>query len=143
MGRVLEFGLLVPETVPYDEKPNEHTRTVVGHPASQSQRIKYPRNSGAFFGFHFEIYGLSYSRGNHLIVTITRVHPSFPLPDGKQSSGGSAVCRLPISSGRAEGWATQRLEKTYQLLPGRWRYEVKMLGTTLVEQTFDVVAAKR
>ena len=143
MGRVLEFGLLVPESVPYDNKPHEHTRTVVGYPRVALATNQVPAKLGSLFGFHFEINGLPYANGNLLLVTITRVHPTFTLPDGKRSNGGSVVYRLPISRGRADGWATQRLDHNYQLLPGKWHYELKVLGSTLLEQTFDVVAPKR
>src|SRR5262249_38107982 len=126
IGRVLECGLLAPETVPYDNKPNEHTRTVAGHPRVAVQTSQVPAKLGSLFGFHFEIYGLSYANGNLLIVTISLVHPTLTEPDGKISSGGSAVYRLPISYGHVDGWATQRLDKPYKLVPGKWRYQVKV-----------------
>ena len=96
---------------------------------------KIPLERGRLFGFRFKIFGLDKAVGAiplELVVT----HPEIKKPDGTISTGYRYNLDLALTDGAVEDKTGYRVNETYEMVEGDWRFEYRFMDKVLIERTF-------
>ncbi len=122
-GKVVEFGVV---------KPGE------GKPVFESRTARIPLRKGLRFGFCAEITGLGDEGGKYALSETVR-HPVTTGPNGIEENGWNVPRMVKVENGRARWCGGHLFEHEWELVPGKWRFEVADGDNVLVVQEFDAV----
>lgn len=122
-GKVVEFGIVAPGD---------------GKPVFERRTTRIPLRQGLRFGFCAEITGLSDEGGKYALAETVR-HPVTTGPNGIEENGWNVPRMVKVENGRARWCGGHRFEHAWQLVPGKWRFEVADGDNILVVQEFDAV----
>ena len=95
---------------------------------------------GTRFGFCFASEGLppgGFAQGKPVLTKVVE-HPPMTLPDGSTKSSYSATRPVQVSGGRLEGCEGYGFDHAYELVPGTWRFTMRLGTQDLVSQEFVV-----
>lgn len=123
-GKVVEFGVV---------KPGD------GKPVFERRTARIPLRKGLRFGFCAEITGLGDEGGKYALSETVR-HPVTTGPNGIEENGWNVPRMVKVENGRARWCGGHLFEHDWELVPGKWRFEVADGDNVLVVQEFDAVA---
>jgi hypothetical protein len=135
-ARVTEFGLYSQgiETVrPEPTAPSGQARRSSGFRLLQTTRT-VPLTLGTRFGFCYEVSGLS--PGSRPDVRVDTEHPTFARP-GQPPVANHTVRRMLVARGGViDDCGGYGFDHLYELVPGVWRFTVRVAGIPVLTQEF-------
>ncbi len=97
-----------------------------------------PARVGTRFGFRYRILGQP--RNAPITLTMVGIHPSFTNPKtGKTATRDE----YQLQSWIGDTYTCYSLDEDWELIPGKWTFEVWHEGKKLCEQSFMVVADQK
>jgi hypothetical protein len=140
-SKVLNYGIFrfspKEEVISSPETPSGITRIPAGAPILVSATNQIPARIGIRFGMTYEINKLPVPDGEAEITKIAK-HPPITKPDGTTSTGFTFVEKQLVKNGPIVGWTGYGFDHDYELVTGRWEFEMKFDNKTLCKQEFIV-----
>ena len=124
--------------------PNEHSASRMGHLAANFILVEdtptIPAKLGIHFGFRFLVVGQP--AGAIVPLKIIRKFPEPGITNpatGKTTHQEGHTVRMALGTGDVTGYG---FDHDFELVPGKWIWEVWSGDRKLAEQSFDVVEPK-
>jgi len=133
------YSLSVMTDIP-DPNTAAGIRHTVGDLTLVTRTTTIPARIGVHFGFYFTVNGAS-EGGNVQVRYVNR----FPGPGLTNPGTGETTHEeeysqdVAIGGSNYKGWS---FDHDYELVPGRWTFEIWYGDRKIAEQSFDVVAAQ-
>ncbi len=100
---------------------------------------RIPAKLNTHFGMFFQVTHLPKSKAEIELVHV-RKSPDMRRPDGTTSHGSKRVFRVTFEGGQtAASFLGFRFDHRYEIVPGKWTFEVTSKGRTLCKQDFYVL----
>lgn len=101
------------------------------------QTENIPLVKGTVFGFRMRFHGVP--EGENFVADLRYTHPPIIGKDGKVSTGfTNKNGRLKPVEGKYEGGTLYQFSEDYELVPGKWVFDVVYKGKVVATKTFNV-----
>jgi Domain of unknown function (DUF3859) len=140
-GKVVSYGIFTvsgkDEIVRSPETPSGVTRIPAGNPLLTAATNRIPAKIGVRFGMWYQVGNVVAPDGEIEVTKIAR-HPTITKPDGTTSQGFTFIEKARIEDGSVLGWTGYGFDHPYELVPGRWEFEMAIKGKTVCKHEFTV-----
>jgi hypothetical protein len=140
-GKVVSYGIFTvsgkEEIVRSPETPSGVTRIPAGNPLLTAATNRIPAKLGVRFGMWYQVDNVVAADGEIEVTKIAR-HPTITKPDGTTSKGFTFIEKARIKDGGVLGWTGYGFDQPYELVPGRWEFEMAIKGKTVCKHEFTV-----
>ena len=99
---------------------------------------RIPLVKGTYLGFQYRISSLPPELENTKEIALRRVlvHPQMTLPDGSITTGSNYTVTRKIKLGQVNSYDAYGFHEDYELVDGKWIFQLWSGDRMLVEQTF-------
>ena len=99
---------------------------------------RIPLVKGTYLGFQYRISSLPPELENTKEIALRRVlvHPQMTLPDGSITTGSNYTVTRKIKLGKVTSFDAYGFHEDYELVDGKWIFQLWSGDKMLVEQTF-------
>ena len=98
---------------------------------------KIPARFPLFFGFEYQLKNLT---DKTTMISTEVSHPEISLTDGSKSTGYKEQNKFLILNGKITAINGYLLENQAEAIPGKWTFNIKHKGKTIINQQFEVKA---
>jgi len=141
-GKVTGYGVLkVPEAHATESEPQTPAGVAnIYHsmPSITTATNRIQAKLGTAFGMIYEISKPEAKDGDVADLEVVMSFPPMAKPDGSTSRGFSHFVKSPYKNHKTWGWVDYSFDNDFELVPGLWRFEVRVGGKTLCSQEFTV-----
>jgi Domain of unknown function (DUF3859) len=141
-AKVFDYGLLTLPTSPNDVKAPQ-SPSGVAHiyntfPTVVATTNRISAKLGSAFGIIYEISDSQMKDGDSMKVDIVMSYPMMTKPDGSRSQGFTWPNQAVFKDGKSWSFVDYSFDHDYELVTGKWRFEVMCEGKILCSQDFIV-----
>ena len=100
----------------------------------KEQTETIPLVKDILFGYRIRLHGVP--EGNSVIVNIRYRHPPMIGKNGKESTGFTNNGLIKSVNGKFESGVMYRLREDYEIVPGKWIFDLIYQGKVIATKTF-------
>ncbi|SRR6266571_960670 len=141
-GKITGYGILTPaktnRVVKSPETATATRKVTQGMGTITTTTTNIPAKLGLSFGIHYQVTNLPIEEGELDLIRMGTT-PALTNPNGRTSTSYEYPVRRTVHNGKIISEAFYTFDNEWELVPGRWTFEIKFNGRSLCKQEFTVV----